>query len=321
MKNKNLKKAIVILIMALLFLACKGKAEAQTGGGRSVNSAEALKEYLDSQPANSPDKPIKVAMKVNELMIGSIGAVITGAGKYVSLDLSGSPLTAIPDRAFRGCTGLVGIIIPDGITSIGNYAFARCTSLASVVIPDSVAVISGGMFQGCAGLASLPLPKSTAAAGSGGGKIFYYSKAGFTMTDNGQVCHYLEAAPDNMTTSLKWASSGYYETNITGTRDVIGTGRKNTALILAVDANAPAAKACKEYSNNGKTDWFLPSNDELNQLYVSKDYVGNMGSNYYWSSSQYSSYANNAWEQSFSNGYQYDYVKDYPFDVRAVRAF
>ena len=156
--------------------------------------------------------------------------------------------------------------------------------------------------------------------GPGGGKIFYYSVEGFTMTDNDQVCHFLEAAPNNMPSTLAWASSGYTSTNITGTETAIGTGRKNTALILATDANAPAAKACKEYSNNGMTDWFLPSKDELNQLYANRSYVGNMGG-LLWSSSQYNYTYSDAWSQYFGNGVQ-DYGLKYSYIyVRAVRAF
>jgi hypothetical protein len=162
--------------------------------------------------------------------------------------------------------------------------------------------------------------------GPGGGKIFYYSEAGFTMTDNNQVCHYLEAAPDELPTELKWASSGYSSTDISGTGTAIGTGRKNTALILATDANAPAAKACTDYRGpNNLTDWFLPSKDELNQLYTNRTYVGNMGINWHWSSSQNLNYSY-AWSQRFSDGSQYgnasfgDY-KNYTFSVRAVRAF
>jgi hypothetical protein len=150
------------------------------------------------------------------------------------------------------------------------------------------------------------------------------------MTDNNKVCHYLEAAPNDISPSdFQWASLEYIETNISGTETAIGTGRKNTDLILAKDADAPAAKACKEYSGGGKTDWFLPSKDELNELYVNRASVGNMKDYYYWSSSQRDSY--NAWSQSF-----YDYgsgiqsynnkngklLKYYLFrDVRAIRAF
>jgi len=47
-------------------------------------------------------------------------------------------------------------------------------------------------------------------------------------------------------------------------------------LILAIDANAPAAKACYEYNNGGKTDWFLPSLDELMELYIQRAAVGNL---------------------------------------------
>jgi uncharacterized repeat protein (TIGR02543 family) len=158
--------------------------------------------------------------------------------------------------------------------------------------------------------------------GPGGGKIFYQSEIGFTMTDTNEVCHYLEAAPNNMSTILAWASSGYTYTNISGTGTEIGTGRKNTALILATDANAPAAKACKDYSGGGKTDWFLPSQYELNELYKNRGVVGNMGSSYYWSSSQHYYGSDSAWSQYFANGGQDNGIKgNNLYDVRAIRAF
>ena len=171
--------------------------------------------------------------------------------------------------------------------------------------------------------------------GPGGGKIFYLSETGFTMSDDNSTAHYLEAAPADMTTTLAWASSEFippmgegYEnggtgdwTDITGTATGIGTGRKNTALILATDDNAPAAKACNDYSNGDKTDWFLPSKDELNQLYVNRTSVGNMGTSDYWSSSQG---FNNTYAliQKFLDGNQPNCGKnDTAISVRAVRAF
>jgi len=157
--------------------------------------------------------------------------------------------------------------------------------------------------------------------GPGGGKIIYYSAEGFTMTDTGEICHYLEAAPADMSATLAWASSGYTSTNIAGTGTAIGAGRKNTALIRAMDANAPAAKACKEYSGGSKTDWFLPSKDELNQLYKNKTSVSGIGTGYYWSSSQYDD--KRTWAQTLSDGWQ-DYgdrQKTKNHSVRAVRAY
>ena len=159
--------------------------------------------------------------------------------------------------------------------------------------------------------------------GPGGGIIFYVSENGFTMTDNEQLCHYLEAAPADMTGTFAWASGGYESDDIAGTGTAIGTGRKNTALILAIDANAPAAKACYEYSINGKTDWFLPSKDELNALYDNRTLVDNMSNSLnvvYWSSLQYDR-DDSAWGRNFGSGGQGETYKYRDNSVRAVRAF
>jgi hypothetical protein len=148
MKNKVLNAIAAILTAALVLSACGA-------GGKSLNSAEALKEYLDSRPVNGPDKPIKVAMKANDTMLANIVKAINQSGKYISLDFSGSPLTAIPRRAFDGCKSLAGIVIPNGITYIGVGAFADCTGLVSVTIPGSVTEIDEGAFHGCTSLTSV----------------------------------------------------------------------------------------------------------------------------------------------------------------------
>jgi hypothetical protein len=159
--------------------------------------------------------------------------------------------------------------------------------------------------------------------GSGGGKIFYISSGGFTMTNNGQTCHYLEATPADITGTFAWSSGGVYDTtNITGTETALGTGRKNTALILATDVAAPAALACKNYNSGGKNDWFLPSRAELYELYGNRSVIGNLtttSGSFYWTSSQYTTttggYVN------FFNGNQGSGPKTNTRNVRAVRAF
>jgi len=123
-----LRIAVIIALVAVIVFSMS----ACGGGEKSINSADALKAYLDSQPANSADKPIKVAMKINENMVGDIKRAINSAGKYVSLNLAGSPLTTIPYEAFTSCENLVGITIPDGITSISGGAFWGSNNLISV---------------------------------------------------------------------------------------------------------------------------------------------------------------------------------------------
>jgi lysozyme family protein len=145
------------------------------------------------------------------------------------------------------------------------------------------------------------------------------------MTDTNEVCHYLEAAPDNAATgTLAWASSeDYRDTNIEGTVTAIGGGRKNTALILAIDEDAPAAKACADYRGpNNLADWFLPSTNEQIALYNGRTYVGNMTAATYWSSTQTYIFGNYlATQRNFSNGFTTDSSKTGTSYVRAIRAF
>jgi len=156
--------------------------------------------------------------------------------------------------------------------------------------------------------------------GPGGGKIFYTNVAGFTMADTGEICHYLEVSPVDLFSSDIWASYLYTETNISGTSTSIGAGRKNTAIILSIDSNAPAAKSCRDYSGGSASDWFLPSRDELNQIYVNMSYIGNISHfSWYWSSSQYDNSL--VWFQNFDTGKQDKVYKYVSIAVRAVRAF
>jgi hypothetical protein len=163
--KKTYKLVGVAFIAAVVFFMPACKASAQT-----INSAVALKEYLDKQPANTPDKPIKVTMNANGPMLKGITDAINSAGKYVSLDLTGSPLTEIPDYAFydkttkKGCVTLAEIIMPRGITEIGLYAFSG-SSLTSVIIPDSVTCIWDEAFRGC-NLTKIIIPDSVEQIGN-----------------------------------------------------------------------------------------------------------------------------------------------------------
>ena len=62
--------------------------------------------------------------------------------------------------AFRECSGLTSITIPNSVTSIDLYAFSGCSGLTSVTIPNSVTYIGDGAFEGCSGLTSVTIPNS-----------------------------------------------------------------------------------------------------------------------------------------------------------------
>ena len=52
-------------------------------------------------------------------------------------------ILSIGSNAFRGCTNLVDVHIPNSITDIGDFAFSGCYSLTDAIIPDSVRVFCG----------------------------------------------------------------------------------------------------------------------------------------------------------------------------------
>jgi len=78
----------------------------------------------------------------------------------------GITVRAIGDGAFRNCTSLTNITIPDGVESIGKDAFGFCTSLPSITIPDSVTSIGYEAFRNCTSLTSITIPDSVTVIGN-----------------------------------------------------------------------------------------------------------------------------------------------------------
>jgi hypothetical protein len=163
--------------------------------------------------------------------------------------------------------------------------------------------------------------------GPGGGTVFYVHASGtFACGETlASTCKYLEAAPTSGTNA--WTDAGYaWSGNTTGENlnargTAVGSGYKNTAAMVAQSSTADMAgtKARAYRGPNNLSDWYLPSKDELNQLYINRSTVSGSASNYYWSSSEI--YSLEPWYQNFSNGTQSNQAKYRQYYVRPVRAF
>ena len=163
----------------------------------------------------------------------------------------------------------------------------------------------------------------------GGGVIFYLFEAGETGYVAGET-HGLIAAVEDQSAEIQWYNGAYITTGAIST--AIGAGTTNTATIIsaqgAVETNYAAGLA-KAYTGGGFNDWFLPSKDELNEMYLNRVAINttasanggsNFAGNFYWSSTE----ADNdyAWRQIFDGGGQYGDDKSFTDNsVRAVRAF
>ncbi len=142
-----------------------------------------------------------------------------------------------------------------------------------------------------------------------------------------------DASSNNMFVDGKETSGYYQSADLTGTD--IGTGKKNTELLAKAMGDKTyytmgakkvvyAAKLCADLVFNGFDDWFLPSKDELNLLYVNlcKEDMGDFDEDSYWSSSETDFSPEYAWRQQFYGTGQQSYgTRDYADRIRPVRAF
>lgn len=150
----------------------------------------------------------------------------------------------------------------------------------------------------------------------GGGKVAYVLQpgdAGFVIGES----HGLIAAPTDQGT----ATWGCHGSLIGGTSTVLGAGSNNTsAIVSACNTTGIAADICTNLILNGYSDWYLPSKDELNKLYINRAMIGGFINASYWSSSEVNN--NEAWLQNWLAGAQ-SYVGKFNSapTVRAIRSF
>jgi hypothetical protein len=154
---------------------------------------------------------------------------------------------------------------------------------------------------------------------SGVGTVFYITSGGL---------HGLEVAPSG------WSGGSSDPTSVwsnidssaigSSAEDIsIGSGLSNSnAIIDQLGHTSSAAKLCRDYRGGGKTDWFLPSSYELNELYYHRD--SNFASDYYWSSTESTGSDSARYAQTIlftSTGGGGSYIKSAAHYVRPVRAF
>jgi len=128
---------------------------------------------------------------------------------------------------------------------------------------------------------------------------------------------------------IPWANNWSY--TITGaSATAIGTGQSNTTAIIAtLGPGSYAATVCDNYTVGAYSDWFLPSKDELYEMFlnisaIDATAIANGGSAFgsasYWSSSESTGYPLDvAWSQYLTFVVESDKANSYK--VRAVREF
>jgi hypothetical protein len=155
----------------------------------------------------------------------------------------------------------------------------------------------------------------------GGGVVGYvYQNGDPGYTSNNIPVLITSTAPQGFT---RW----YNGSNITtgATAATLGSGFTNTNTIISVQgavATSYAAGVAKAHNGGGYNDWYLPSQDELNKLYINRSTIGGFANtmNYFWTSTE--SGTNTAKMQNFLfGGAITDFAKSASGGyVRAVRS-
>ncbi len=129
--------------------------------------------------------------------------------------------------------------------------------------------------------------------------------------------HGIISAPRDQGRAACW-NGIFITTGATGT--ALGTGRANTtAIINSQGAGSYAAQICDDLILNGYDDWYLPSIDELNKLYLNRAAVGGFANDSYSSSSE--SNFDSMRILFFGNGGLFFSNKNSTLPFRAIRAF
>lgn len=153
------------IALSLLLTACGGDSPAQTSAAGAENTPDVSDEKSTSDGL-SPEMEaiVKTINAETAESAGVCGAdlvwyykdsvlVISGEGEMTNYGIFSTPWEDIDDE--------IGLIyIKEGVTSIGKGAFKRCSNLSRVVLPNTIEEIGSSAFSECEQLAELTVPAS-----------------------------------------------------------------------------------------------------------------------------------------------------------------
>ena len=153
-------KRLISLLVAVCMMITMLPLSAVTAFAADTSSTTGTASYGDYEydyTINTEDGTATIT-KFRALVDGSYDITIpTDFGRF--------PVTAIGDDAFRGCSALKKVTIPQSVTSIGDSAFAGCRNLDSLTINDAATSIGNRAFTECPLTTTLSLGKKITTIG------------------------------------------------------------------------------------------------------------------------------------------------------------
>ena len=230
------------------------------------------------------------------------------AGAFNGIEFSTQPIVKITDAGGNTITSstanvvasiasgsgtLGGTTAVNAVSGVANFTNLKITGTGDHTLTFTPA---GGLTAATSNTVNVAVlgcaqggPCAIGDTGPGGGKVFYYSAAGFQCGPNfSSTCHYLEVAPNtwfggSADPALRWDPTngddnhvGYPNLvndqypNMTAhiNASEIGLGYKSSVQLFNFygDNSDYAAGAARRYTGGGKTDWYLGTSVEMNLL-------------------------------------------------------
>ena len=170
-----MKKILLLTLMTILALTASaydfmvnGLAYNYLNGpsGSKVEVTYTLRNSTSNyRGLNTANIPSSVTYNGKTYSVTSIGALAFRECSGLTSVTIPNSVTTIGTGAFGSCSGLTSVSIPNSVTSIGDYAFSGCSGLTTVTIPNSVTSIGGDAFRYCSGLTSVTIPNSVTSIG------------------------------------------------------------------------------------------------------------------------------------------------------------
>ena len=231
------------------------------------------------------------------------------AGAFNGIEFSTQPVVKITDAGGNTITSstanvvatlasgsgtLGGTTAVNAVAGVANFTNLKITGTGNHTLTFTPA---GGLTAATSNTLNVAVlgcaqggPCAIGDTGPGGGKVFYYSAAGFQCGPNfSSTCHYLEVAPNTWyggtaDPSLRWDYTAWSDENHVGYPNLvndpypnvtapinaseIGLGYKCSVQLFNFYGNNSdyAAGAARRYTGGGKTDWYLGTSVEMNLL-------------------------------------------------------